>query len=160
MGACPPPLSASTCCCACLRAARTCRLLNQQRDNTLLRNAIAEANIGSPHAQPKCSVCSKTIKAEKPPEPSGPDSALLLTLNKQLQQQLHQAQQQLVLQQQKALEQQEQQELQARVGGGGRPRAGVRARVCDARCACGCTGMYGRRRACTRTQNGAPPAAG
>ena len=80
------------------------RLLSVQQDNTLLRNLIADNNLDAPKTQPRCSECAKTITANQPPQAPGPDSALLLTLNKQLQQQ-----------QKKAKEQLEQEQLQAQV---------------------------------------------
>jgi len=91
------------------------RLLSVQQDNTLLRNLIADNNLDAPKTQPRCSECAKTITANQPPQAPGPDSALLLTLNKQLQQQLQQAQLQLQQQQKKAKEQLEQEQLQAQV---------------------------------------------
>ena len=96
----------------------TFRILNLQQDNTLLRNFIAESNIDSPKSQPKCSVCAKSAASTEQEAPTaGADSTLLLTLNKQLQQQLQQAQLQLQQQQRKSKDMLEQQHMQAKVWG-------------------------------------------
>lgn len=96
-----------------------------QQDNTLLRNFIADGNLDSPKVQPRCSECAKSLKASQPPANQGPDSTLLLTLNKQLQQQLQQAQLQLQQQQKKSKEQLEQQQIQTKVGVKGRGSSNV-----------------------------------